>query len=144
MRAGPLSMELRELLVCPSCRGDLLEMPEGLVCSLCRSTYPIREGVPNFVLAPPSEAEERPPGLIGHAVSSAVGIHFVYDLIRRRLFFLEPVTTSSYRSRLLWHYDLGRHPRSSDVLRNQLALRFEIVSDEEFTVLHRYLLVIGG
>jgi uncharacterized protein YbaR (Trm112 family) len=244
MRAGPVSRQVRELLVCPSCRGELLETPEGLVCPLCRRTYAVREGVPNFLLAP---------GLVGHAVGLSVRIPFVYDLVQRlagaksvsrrvrpvlaeaggalvldagagtgnyeallppsarylwldtdsnklagfrtkstapavlgdatrmplrdasvdwalavgmshhltdgelgrmldevrrvvrhRLLFLEPVATSSYRSRLLWRYDLGRHPRSADVLRNHLAGRFEIVSDEEFTILHRYLLVTGS
>jgi SAM-dependent methyltransferase len=62
-------------------------------------------------------------------------------VVRERLFFLDAVATPSHRSRLLWHYDLGRYPRSSDVLRAELAARFQLVTDEEFTILHRYLLV---
>jgi ubiquinone/menaquinone biosynthesis C-methylase UbiE len=65
-------------------------------------------------------------------------------VVRKRLFFLDAVVTPGYTSRLLWRYDRGRHPRSADVLRKQLAMRFNIVSDEEFTVLHRYLLVTGS
>jgi uncharacterized protein YbaR (Trm112 family) len=253
MGAGPVSTEVRGLLACPSCRGDCLEAPEGIICSLCGRTYPVVDGVPNFLLASPVESEQRPPGLAGHAVRAIVGIPFIYDVVQRlagaervsrrirpllaqtegalvldagagtgnyeallprsarylwldsdsnrlagfrakssapailgdatrmplrdgsvdwalaigmshhlsngelsrmldelrrvvahRLFFLEPVATSSSRSRLLWRYDLGRHPRSADVLRNQLAMRFQILSDEEFTVLHRYLLVTGS
>jgi SAM-dependent methyltransferase len=250
MRAGPVSTQLPELLVCPSCRGELLETPEGVACSLCRCTYPVREGVPNFLLAPRVEAEQPPPGLVGHAVRSVVRIPFVNDLVQRlagvervsqrirpilaeaggalvldvgagtgnyeallprsarylwldtdskklagfraksrapavlgdatrmplrdgsvdwalavgmshhltnselsrmldelrrvvgqRLFFLEPVATSSYRSRLLWRYDLGRYPRSADALRTELAARFSIISEEEFSILHHYFLV---
>ena len=59
----------------------------------------------------------------------------------RRLFFLDAVLNPTYTSRLLWRYDRGRHPRSADTLRRLLAARFTIVSDEEFTIRHRYLLV---
>lgn len=253
MTGGAVSPEVRQLLVCPSCRGDVLETLDGLVCSRCRVTYPVREGVPTFLPASPPGHPQQPAGLVGHAVRSAVRIPFVYDFIQRlagaesvsrrirpilagadgtlvldvgagtgsyqallpssaryvwldtdskklvgfrakssapailgdatqmplrdgsvdwalaigmshhlddkelsgtfdelrrvvahRLLFLEPVETSSYRSRLLWRYDPGRHPRSADVLRSQLALRFDILSDEEFTVHHRYLLVTAS
>jgi SAM-dependent methyltransferase len=250
MRVGSVSTLVRELLACPSCRGELLEAPEGLACSLCASTYPVLEGVPHLMTFPPDGGEQPPPGPVGHAVGWIVRIPLAYDLIqhlagaerisrrikpilaeakgalvldvgagtgnleallpgsvrylwldpdshklagfraksrapavladatriplkdasidwaltvgmshhltdgelgrmldelrrvvRQRLFFLEPVATASYRSRLLWRYDLGRHPRSAAVLRTELAARFRIITDEEFTVFHRYLLV---
>jgi SAM-dependent methyltransferase len=60
---------------------------------------------------------------------------------RERLLFLDAVVTPSITSRLLWRYDRGRHPRTAEVLRRAVAARFRIVSDEEFTVRHRYLLL---
>jgi SAM-dependent methyltransferase len=94
-------------------------------------------------------------GSVDWAISIAVSHHLddeelagmldeLRRVVRKRLFFLDAVVTPAYASRLLWRYDRGRHPRSADSLRNQLATRFDIVSDEEFTVLHRYLLVTGS
>jgi uncharacterized protein YbaR (Trm112 family) len=94
-------------------------------------------------------------GLVDWAISIAVSRHLddeelagmldeLRRVVRKRLFFLGAVVTPAYASRLLWRYDRGRHPRSADSLRKQLATRFDIVSDEEFTVLHRYLLVTGS
>ena len=68
------------------------------------------------------------------------------DELRRvsaRVFFLDAVLAPRLESRLLWRYDRGRHPRSADTLRQELATRFRVVTDEEFTVRHRYLLLIG-
>lgn len=39
----------RALLVCPRCRGDLADHPEGLACPACRRLYPIVDGVPWMV-----------------------------------------------------------------------------------------------
>ena len=60
---------------------------------------------------------------------------------RDRVFFLDAVVTPARTSRLLWRYDRGRHPRPAEVLRRELAARFEIVSVDEFTIRHRYLVV---
>jgi hypothetical protein len=68
------------------------------------------------------------------------------DELRRvatRVFFLDAVLAPRLRSRLLWRYDRGRHPRSAATLREELAARFELLDDEEFNVQHRYLLVTG-
>jgi uncharacterized protein YbaR (Trm112 family) len=42
----PLSKELLELLVCPRCKGALVEAGEALSCAGCRLEYPVREGIP--------------------------------------------------------------------------------------------------
>jgi hypothetical protein len=44
---------------------------------------------------------------------------------------------------LLWRYDRGRHPRQTSELRRELASRFRLLDDEEFTVRHTYLLATG-
>lgn len=62
-------------------------------------------------------------------------------VLRRRLFFLDAVLTPTWISKLLWRYDRGRHPRTADALRREIRARFRIVTDEEFGVLHEYLLV---
>ncbi len=65
----------------------------------------------------------------------------VRRVVRNRFVFLDAVVTSRYASRLLWHYDRGRHPRTAADLRRRLSERFAVATDEEFTILHRYLLV---
>lgn len=39
---------LRSILVCPKCKGSLVEIenPEGLACNQCRLLYPILEDIP--------------------------------------------------------------------------------------------------
>lgn len=43
-----ISARLRALLVCPSCRGELSDAAEGLVCVGCARIYPIVAGVVSF------------------------------------------------------------------------------------------------
>ncbi|MCP4920265.1 MAG: Trm112 family protein [Proteobacteria bacterium] len=54
MAARPLEdavrSEVRALLVCPKCRGELHDLPEGLVCRPCKRLYPVVRGVPRLVL----------------------------------------------------------------------------------------------
>ena len=51
--------EIRAILACPKCRGELDDAPDGsaLKCSRCRLTYPIRDGIPVLLLdhAKPTE-----------------------------------------------------------------------------------------
>ncbi|MEW6277686.1 MAG: methyltransferase domain-containing protein [Candidatus Eremiobacterota bacterium] len=54
-----MKAELAELLVCPDCRGNLLAEPAGpeilegyLHCPGCRTSYPVRNGIPRFVEGP--------------------------------------------------------------------------------------------
>ncbi|GAB4299964.1 MAG: Trm112 family protein [Desulfuromonadia bacterium] len=48
----PVSPELRELLVCPRCKGDLIHRlsPESLDCTACRLRYPVRDDIPVMLL----------------------------------------------------------------------------------------------
>lgn len=58
-----LDGELRALLWCPRCRGDLCDAPRGLVCDPCAVVWPVVNGVPHLVDAcalPASEAEPLP------------------------------------------------------------------------------------
>ncbi|MEZ4319137.1 MAG: Trm112 family protein [Myxococcota bacterium] len=41
-----MSERLRALLVCPVCKGDLDDVPDGLRCPADRLVYPIVDGVP--------------------------------------------------------------------------------------------------
>lgn len=43
-----ISPRLRALLVCPSCRGELDDQAEGLVCGVCARLYPVVAGVVSF------------------------------------------------------------------------------------------------
>ncbi|MFT4627208.1 MAG: hypothetical protein ACI8PZ_005889 [Myxococcota bacterium] len=41
--------ELRAMLVCPSCRGELEDRPGGLFCPSEQRLYPVVDGVPYLV-----------------------------------------------------------------------------------------------
>ena len=57
----PLDPELLELLACPSDdHAPLLERDDTLVCSYCRSTFRIEDGIPVLLL---DEATPGPRGL---------------------------------------------------------------------------------
>ncbi|MEN0065074.1 MAG: Trm112 family protein [Myxococcota bacterium] len=44
--AWTLAPELRRVLVCPRCRGELTDADLGLFCAACNLTYPVVDGVP--------------------------------------------------------------------------------------------------
>ena len=48
--ASGIAPELLEIIVCPSCRGDLAVAPAAdgveLVCQGCGLAYPVRDGIP--------------------------------------------------------------------------------------------------
>src|SRR3989304_7884123 len=46
--------------VCPKCRGALREIPDGLACEACGASYPIQEGIPDFLEGNPGTADGRP------------------------------------------------------------------------------------
>jgi uncharacterized protein YbaR (Trm112 family) len=47
-----LDQELLEILVCPSCKGELEYRPEesALICHACRLRFPIRDNIPVMLL----------------------------------------------------------------------------------------------
>jgi uncharacterized protein YbaR (Trm112 family) len=47
--------ELKAILVCPVCKGDLLFEETRIICGACRKVYPIRDGIPVMLV---SEATE--------------------------------------------------------------------------------------
>jgi hypothetical protein len=92
---------------------------------------------------------------IGWALSAAVSHHLdddelgaMVDEVRRvvsdRFVFLDAVLSPSRTSRMLWRYERGRHPRTATALKRALGARFELVSSEEFSVRHNYLLVTAA
>ena len=44
----PLSKELKDILACPKCKGDLefFEEKNEIHCKACKLVYPIREDIP--------------------------------------------------------------------------------------------------
>ena len=57
----PLDKELLEILVCPSCHGELdyrTDPVEELVCTKCGLRYPVRDDVPVMLI----DQAERPGG----------------------------------------------------------------------------------
>lgn len=47
--------ELKAILVCPACKGDLLFEEARIICPACRKAYPIREGIPVMLVAEAAE-----------------------------------------------------------------------------------------
>ena len=43
------------ILRCPLCFGDLASNEDSLICDLCEKTFPVRFGIPDFRLFPPSD-----------------------------------------------------------------------------------------
>jgi SAM-dependent methyltransferase len=61
-----------------------------------------------------------------------------------RLVLLDPVwAPRRWIGRVLWRYDLGSHPRTSETLRRSIEVHFDLVRWKEFAVLHRYVIAIG-
>ena len=50
-----IAPELRSLLVCPVCKGELEFHEEEIICRACGLAFPIQEGIPNFL---PDEARK--------------------------------------------------------------------------------------
>jgi ubiquinone/menaquinone biosynthesis C-methylase UbiE len=63
---------------------------------------------------------------------------------RRQLVFVDSLRVSSLASRVLWSIDRGSYPRSYEGLVAKLTSRFASQQLETFTVLHTYVLFVGG
>ena len=50
--------ELKTILACPACEGDLLFEETRIICPTCKKAYPIRDGIPVMLI---SEAEDWTP-----------------------------------------------------------------------------------
>ena len=46
----PLPARFNDLLVCPRCRGELVQESPGWTCRACPATYGFEEGTPNFIV----------------------------------------------------------------------------------------------
>ena len=52
--------DLRALLVCPRCRGDLVDEPDALRCDACRLRYPIHNGIPVLLVDAAQPLDDTP------------------------------------------------------------------------------------
>lgn len=97
-------------------------------------------------------------GTVDAVMCKAVAHHLSDDIIgglvgecRRvlraegRLVFLEPLQVPPRpASRMLWSIDRGSHPRTADRLIALLEPAFEVERVVQFSVIHRYLLLVGA
>ncbi|HEY3195384.1 MAG TPA: methyltransferase domain-containing protein [Candidatus Dormibacteraeota bacterium] len=61
-----------------------------------------------------------------------------------RMLFIDPVLAPErWRSRLLWRYDRGSHPRTVVALREAMASEFDLAHWEDFAIHFRYVLGVG-
>ena len=63
----------------------------------------------------------------------------LHRVVRQGVFILDSVADPSLRSRILWRYDRGRHPRTPDAIRKAISTNFAIVAEDEFAEVHRYV-----
>jgi ubiquinone/menaquinone biosynthesis C-methylase UbiE len=63
---------------------------------------------------------------------------------RRQLVFVDPLRTRRVASKALWRIDRGSYPRSFEQLLEKLSARFTSQDVEAFTILHTYVLYVGG
>jgi uncharacterized protein YbaR (Trm112 family) len=56
-----LDAELKAILVCPACKGDLLFESDDtrIICRACRKVFPVRDGIPVMLV---NEAQPWSPG----------------------------------------------------------------------------------
>ena len=60
------------------------------------------------------------------------------------LVFADPVRVDTrWISRLLWHYDRGRNPRTKEEILAALHTDFEVVGVSDFRIYHQYVLCVG-
>jgi SAM-dependent methyltransferase len=62
---------------------------------------------------------------------------------RDRLIFVDAVRSPRPMSKLLWTFDLGRHPRSAEELVSAIGTCFEVEKLERFRIHHDYLLCVA-
>ena len=61
-----------------------------------------------------------------------------------RMLFIDAVLAPErFRSRLLWRYDRGSHPRTSEVLKEAMAKELEIHNRDDFAHHFRYVFLAG-
>ena len=58
-RTAVIDEELKAILVCPACKGDLIFEDTRIICPACRKAYPIRDGIPVMLI---DEAQPWTPG----------------------------------------------------------------------------------
>jgi len=47
------------IYACPSCQGDLTPVAAGLRCARCQLTYPLVDGIPDFILGDSAQSTNR-------------------------------------------------------------------------------------
>jgi SAM-dependent methyltransferase len=61
-----------------------------------------------------------------------------------RMLFIDAVEAPErWRSRVLWRYDRGSHPRTIEALQKSMAAEFQITHWEVLTIQHRFVLGAG-
>jgi SAM-dependent methyltransferase len=65
-------------------------------------------------------------------------------VLRERLVFVDAVSTTRLRARLLWHYDRGERQRSVELLVDAVKAAFDVEEVESFRIHHDYVLITGA
>ncbi len=68
----------------------------------------------------------------------------VSRVARGKFIFIDPLADSkSWMRKCLWKLDQGHNPRSAETLLSYIQAEFEIEHQEQFKILHRYLLCVA-
>jgi len=81
---------------------------------------------------------------VTHHLTDSQLVELVSELarvVRKKLFFLDPLDTDAWQSALMWKYDRGSHPRTAQALTAAIEQQFTIERSESFSIYHRYLLL---
>src|SRR5207248_3958899 len=70
------------LLQCPACGGSLVSTSDRLACEECGRVYPVLDGVPNLLLAPPAD-DHAADDAVARVLHRAVARPAVYDVVQR-------------------------------------------------------------
>src|ERR1044072_510386 len=105
MSVPKMSSQVREILVCPLCRGSLLEQLEALVCPGCSRSFPLIGSVPFFLSEPPQLVP-------ADHVSNSIGPEYEKILQSGHDFILHigaGATTQRYPNCVEFEYKIFRH-----------------------------------
>jgi SAM-dependent methyltransferase len=112
---------------------------------------------PGYAVCGDAAALPLPDGTVDLAVCKDVGHHLtdpqlallfrecnrVLRLGARMIFIDAALAADRLRSRALWRYDRGSHPRSHDAMKQAMESEFQITEWETFAIIHRYVLGVG-
>ncbi|HET7009353.1 MAG TPA: methyltransferase domain-containing protein [Anaerolineales bacterium] len=147
--AGALTSEIISSLQCPRCGGELAAVESGFVCQICREAYPVRNGVPVFILDDASvDIGARESAAIARLANGDLRRGVKIQQLTKRLHARRPVPSSAL-SRLAARWLLRillfvRRPESAAVKARRVLSRLRRTPPIDFDAFDRALAGADG